>query len=288
MRRARYRSAFEEGLENANFKLTSIEFFKVIFYVKPIQLGPVEEDILNIIAQIPHSAWGIAEIYKKNTKNGMPYGNVHRRLQRLKALGFIEVEGKYARSETKYKITSHGLFKLMLEFGVITYSLLKNKDDILLQTLLFQFFEIETIKKFITYPREHAIRGYLRNVSNAIIKKMEELRKLSIYSGSQATDEIEDIILKEIQQFVFLIVVPWNTTSVNYKLNIFSDPYKNEKMWFSRSGFDHEEDENGPNYKDLFPKPALMKDKKFLKIVKEIKESFDKGSKDYLSSLGSI
>jgi hypothetical protein len=198
-------------------------------------------------------------------------------------LVFIEVEGKYQRKEIKYRITSEGLFQLMLDLGLYSYTLLKNKDDIILRTLLFQFFEAETIKKFITYPREYALGAYLRNISNAIIRKKDELLKLHMYPW--IVTEVEDLILREIEQFVFLIVVPWNVSSIDYRVDLILNLFKNEKMRFSRLGYDSEENEEGDNYKDFFPKPALMKDKKFLNIVKDIKNNFDKGCRDYEVSL---
>ena len=60
-----------------------------------------------------------------------------------------------------------------------------------------------------------------------------------------------------------------------------------QEVWFVRYGADLDEDENGPNYKnDLFPKAALMNDRKFLKILEQIKADFDWGCRGYLSSLG--
>jgi hypothetical protein len=267
-----------------------VEFAKIVFHLNTIQLGPVGEEFLNIISQWTISAYGIFLILRdkvdKRTKiSGMQYGNIHKRIQRLQTLGLIEVEGKYSRNEKKYKITSYGLFKLMLDYGLAHYALLQNKDDIILQTLLFQFFEVETIKKFITIPRVYAICDYLRNISNAIVKKLEELRKLDIIHGPQVVSEIEDLILREIEQFVFLIIVHWKASPINYWNKTLLNPYKNKKLWFTRSSFDLEEDENGPNYSELFPKPALMKDKKFMKVLKEIKDNFEEGCKDYLFSL---
>jgi hypothetical protein len=43
-----------------------------------------------------------------------------------------------------------------------------------------------------------------------------------------------------------------------------------------------------PNYNSAFPKEALNKDKKFLKLLKVIKDEFDHGCKDYLPSLQAI
>lgn len=295
MEKIRYRLKWEIHLSEARFKFTSVEFANVIFHFKDMQLGPVEEQFLSIISQWNISAYGIFLMLRdqeakgqRTNISGMPYGNIHKRIQRLRILGLIEVEGKYPRNETKYKITSRGLFKLMLDYGIPHYALLKNNNDIILRTLLFQFFEVETIKKFITIPRENAIQDYFRNISNAIVKKMKELRKLEIWHGPEVVSEIEDVIIREIEQFVFLIIVPWKASPINYWQKTRMELYKNEKLWSERSGFDLEEDNNGPNYKELFPKPVLMKDRKFLTILKEMKHNFDKGCKDYLVSLKAI
>jgi hypothetical protein len=111
------------------------------------------------------------------------------------------------------------------------------------------------------------------------------MRKIGINDGRQVVSEIEDLILKDIEQFVFLIVVPWKATTINYQDKILFDPYRNEKSRFERSGYDLEEDKSGQNYKDLFPKPALMSDKKFLTILKNLKDDFDKGCDEYSISL---
>ena len=47
---------------------------------------------------------------------------------------------------------------------------------------------------------------------------------------------------------------------------------------------DEEEDDDGPNYRTVFPKPALIIDRKFMRILRKMKNEFDDGCKEYLGN----
>ena len=251
-------------------------------------LGSTEQYFLYLVSISPISASGIlTELQyvrqgeprsKKKQKTPMGYSNVHKRVKRLEDLKLIEFEGEYSRNEIKYKITSHGLFQLMLRAGLGIEGILANNDDILVQTLLYQFFEMETIKQFITVPRRMVLKNYLRSCSNAILKKLEELNAAPYeFSPHEILPSFENLILREIQKLVFLIVVQSRATALT------EDPdqelgYLNDRgIW--NATYSNDNDQNIKERSALFPNQALMNDRKFMEMLSEIVKEFDNGCK---------
>jgi hypothetical protein len=285
-----HRSEFENILGELHSSINS-NFISEIINYSPINLGHTEEDFLYLISIAPQSAFSISLELKRikhetKQKKGMAYGNILKRVKRLQILGLIEKEGKYRRNQIKYKITSRGIFELMLKHGLNHETILKQKDNVIIQSLVYQFFELETIRKFVTLPRRFALNNYFRHCSDEIMAKLDFLRNAPyVFSAEEIIIEFEDLILREIQKFVFLIIVQLRVTALTQDPQKELTYLKNKELWRWRWGRDDSENGNGPNYVDLFPKPALMRDMKFLKILTEIVTEFDNGCKDYRSSL---
>lgn len=292
----RFTSEFLDSLKKINSSI-DFKFILEIIEYKKVSLGFGEENCLNYLSLVPQSAYSIyseivnlvnSGILIRKWEKEMAYPNVHKKLKRLATLGLIEFEGKYERNVIKYKITSRGLFQLILESQISLESILENNDDIIFRTIVYEFFEIGTIQKFITVPRREALRNYLANCSKAIMRKLESLESAPyIFSAQEIADELEYAIQREIQRFVFLIVIQSKGTALT------EDPkeiiyLQNPKIMRSVFGKHYTDIEKDPNFIDLFPKPALMRDRKFLPILAQILKKFDEGSKDYRSSCNSI
>lgn len=111
----------------------------------------------------------------------MSYKNVHKRVKRLETLGLIEQipERRSKEREIKYKLTSRGLFEELLDFPWPDFSQkdptdnvvvlpLVYKDDIILQTILYQYFDLETVKKIMEIFGDLFFNGFIMNCCEGI------------------------------------------------------------------------------------------------------------------------
>ena len=220
----------------------------------------------------------------------MAYKNVHKRIKRLCVLELIkEAKGNFPRRAKKYELTNKGLFQIMIlgnVFGVafnLTSPDFKYSNNIIITTILYQFFEVESIYKFMTPFRGILLAEYLRNCCRAIQEKVEEFMILSSkYRDQHFSLELENLINTEAEKFIFKIIM---NSEADY-VKIIGTKKKSDPLHIMN--LFPEKDNQDPNYNTLLPKAALANDKKFLKLLKKIKENFDKGCRDYSSSFQSL
>jgi hypothetical protein len=239
------------------------EFMSKVTDYKRIVLGETEQYFLFAFAVSRElSASDICSSLQRQGKP-MSYKNVHRRVARLHKLGMLEkAENNYRQWEhnaIKYRLTSRGLIeRLLLSRPPIPYSWDLYKDDIVMQTMLYQFFEFETIRKFRS-PAIALIADYLKNCYEAIVRRIEgwrtSIKKFpEVLSNSKGKRrlleaEMDKLIRDQIKNLVLRIV-----TLSNY----------DEAKTCS-----------------FFPIAALKKDKKFMKTLLEIKKDFEGGCKKF-------
>lgn len=247
-------------------------FMSEISTYERIILGDTEKQFLSLIAEGPKSAYQIFKRLKlmASTKTrSMAYKNVHTRIKRLQELQLIErVKGNFKRKAIKYRLTSRGLFQRLLISPSLDWSFLNRyKDDIIIQTILFQYFEVETIRELSSLDVALLITSsvgllvdYLRKCCEIILKKLERFR--SMISGFRervsAVTETEGVIDQFIEEM---------DKSIRYEIKDFV---------FQIVTFSKYEQQN----QDLiFSNLVLSKDKKFIGLVQEIKTDFDDGCK---------
>jgi hypothetical protein len=279
--------------------MVSKEFMSEVFWYKKLSLGDVEERFLGIICSWKSvSAYDVFSIQKK--LKPMNYRNVHTRLKRLKQLGLIEIDTniiKVKRNAIKYRITSRGVFQLMLSNYFIPSIMNKYSDNLIMKTLVYEYFEPLTIKKFITLPRFRALNDYLRECCEAILKRLEQLREPNplLYQIQYERKEyeftekslaevpkyflleIKQVIVYQVRKFLFQII---SISKIRWNL-IDHDPNSPHSKKI-RIDDDPDETDEGPNYASLFPIPALNQDKKFIHLLKEVKYDFDLGCRNFL------
>jgi len=252
------------------------DLLKEIRGYRSIFLGEREEDILSFFFFKNLSAYDILIIYRDDFKEPKGYKDIHHTIKRLEELRLLEqINGKHYRNKKIYKLTSRGLFQVLSNDAFLQPSFLnKRKNELVLQAILYNFFEVRTIMKFITHPRMHILGNYLSNCCHRLLNKIESTRK----DGRRVTDdEIESLIANEARDFALQII----TSKIRDDSPI-AYPYESKLMRKIRIDTDDMEDENGPNYVNLFPKPALRSDAKFIKLLREMKKDFDKGCQEYL------
>lgn len=193
----------------------------------------------------------------------MTYKNVRKRIIRLLYLGLIEEikeERRYRRA-IKYKATSLGLFQRFLnqQEDPVSISVLEtHKGSIILQTILFKYFEYETIKEFRRYHALSYVTNYLTRCCEVILERIESLQRknYSELDGYLADSIIESLIQPEAISLVFRIVL---LSSVIVK------------------------DADDPNITSLFPLSTLANDKKFMGFLNDMKNQLDIGYQNLMS-----
>lgn len=250
---------------------------EVINY-KRIELGEAERNFMFYFSFGPITAYRICSrieetislqqkrpvIYDNVRKR---YKNVHKRVGRLHDLELIqEVKGDFPKKAKPYKLTSQGLFQYLL-LGLaptLPRSIFDTyKNDIIIESVLYRYFELATISEFSDVALSF-VRGYLRKCCEAILRNVESSRrmtkKLTEWKNSKYEYDIEllsaDIdqsIRDEIRTLLFQIV--------------------------TLSGYD----EMGREANDsaLFPVLRLVRDKKFMQVLNEMRNDFNNGCKNF-------
>lgn len=214
---------------------------------KTLTLGRTENLflILFCIAAVPASASLLFNLLKEE-KTSMAYKNVHKRVDRLFTLGLIkkfkEKHGdRWKHNAIRYEITDFGIFqRLMIVFPhqVTVAPLIRHKNSIVLQNLLYRHFESETVVKFSLANRAQLfLARYLKKCCEGIIDIAEKGQ------GDLSSEAFEVLIFGHID-------------------NEAKDLARN--LVFEAS------------YEDQFlPIDFLKRDKKFMSLLQEVKKDFD-------------
>jgi hypothetical protein len=230
-------------------KFTSeIEDFKRL----PTLLGRVEVVLLMLFGLHDRTAYDIF-LHFKNEVNPMPYGNIHKRVKRLEELGLIKASKQGVRNTIKYKLTSRGLFEMLLLPG-LSYEVSiwkEHSKNIILQTLLYQFFEVSTIEVFsnseFAYGRM-AFSQYLKSCCEGLLNSLELKRRRYDRNGNPLDPDTFLLKIVEIQvrQLVHDIV------SFSSQLN-----------------------------PQIFPTEVMKNDTKFITVLKKAKNDFEQGCRNF-------
>ncbi len=229
---------------------------------------------------------------KPQHKRTMTYPGVLKSIKSLEELGLIEQDGdgKGKRSAIMYKLTSLGLFRRLLSNSFVNINEVdKYRDDTILQTILYQFFEPETINKFHDERRGVLLYDYLKKCCQAISIWLN-INRISKMSSDDLSDEMElqvtevdKLIKNEAEKFAFQItrnapitiksLLPaWRTNPDTYTRRQEGKP----RLMLSHPSKVYVEPED-PDRKYLYPKAALASDRKFRGILEETKKDFDEG-----------
>ena len=259
-------------------------FMSEIRKYEKISLGETENLFINIFS-VPNSkikgkpsySYSAYEIFSVLKKMGKPmaYKNVHKRVSRLHTLGLIKEVEKSGRNAIKYELTTHGLFeRLMIGPAVDLIFLERNRRNVILQTILYQYFEEQTIREF--EDARYHLAFYLKSCCQAVLTAVkslkpqlddldrrflewqEDLRENKLRPnfeelGNSYTEGMENLIMGQIRNFVFKIV---DGAKYEYLERHRREPRK---------------------YLTSFPTELLKNDKRFIPILSEMKKDFDCG-----------
>lgn len=224
--------------------------------LEKISLGEAQRKFLYIIAKKPISAYDIHLQIKKE----IDIKNVRKTVTRLHKLKLIEIEGHYPRNAIRFRITSYGLFQLLCDRPMPISILEMYKNDIILQTILFDSFELETIKTWMSLRAPFLLMVYVRKCYQAILTSIQNLRSPSK----------KDILNKNerLGQFAFSLETSLAREFNDLIIDILINTVRPVDEFGAAS--------------DWIPKVALAKDKKFLAIASSIKDVILEGCDYYM------
>jgi hypothetical protein len=184
-------------------------------------------------------------------------------MKRLQELNLVEEEGKFLGGATYYKLTSCGLFYIFS--NVTTYSprlLIKYQDSTLLKTLLYPYFEIETIKS-CTARLYSAITRYLKTCCETT------LSSLDIIKGTSRTEDRERYA-KGLES-----ELEWRAKALGFKIAIMY----NESIIL---GTNPDADNARVAFYELerAMKTTLCKDTRFMRLLDVVQKEFEESYKE--------
>ena len=270
-------------------------YMSQIMKYKKIPLGRTEVLFLYLISKGDKSAYEILSFLREIPSKSMSYKNVHERVKRLQTLRLIEpTKEKLPRNAIKYRLTAYGLFQCILvssdmeltngKFVQVPASVLDpriKKESPILRTILYRYFEEETIKPFLkSILMSQILEDYLRETCESILRELEKWKskwkstKIKCidnhsYYGSgglgDRMDNIDKLIEDRAKNFIYKLVVFSRGTKGLFEAegNITSIP--------------------GTRLEDRVSViNALAKDKKFIELLKKVKDEFTTGCDEFL------
>lgn len=174
---------------------------------KRIELGDREKDFLTKIADGKNTAYLIHSDLKKRGIS-MDYKNVSKRVRRLHELKLItESKGESAHRAKFYKLSTEGLFYLLVNCPITPRMLIEYKDNIILKSLLYPYFEEKTVE---IGGENYEIGQYLIECGHRILTYLDYLRRLADHPLKKVAKEK---IIKQLQ-----IDLEWQAKSLAFRI----------------------------------------------------------------------
>jgi hypothetical protein len=227
-----------------------------------VELGSREQFFLALIANEPSSAYRLYS-FLKSKRNSMAYKNVHKRVKRLEHLSLIsEIKSDSSHGSKFYKLTSEGLFYLLSRFSRIPLTwLIQYKDDVILKTLIFPYFEEHTLS-IISVQRE--ISHYLQECCQMVVSTCELIKSIRTDLKEKALKQLEIDLEWHAKTLVFKLV-----TKETVFLSHFDILYNS--VWYLRiDPVDSVTNERRHNI------PALAHDTKFMRFSEGLGVEYQK------------
>ena len=167
---------------------------------QPEFLGSTEIEILSYFANNKSaSAYDVWKEFQQNLwKKEISYKNIHKRVKRLVNIDLIkEIKEHHFRRAIHYKITLFGIISYLDKSIISDYNFIEyNKDNIIIQLLLLDFFEEKSIKSIYDsteFPSNN-ISIYLMDCSSTITRQCRNIwNKINKYELNDTLPESETI-----------------------------------------------------------------------------------------------
>ena len=176
-------------------------YLKTLYDYEKKEVGTEEKSmLLKVINHVDFSAQ-IGSYLKLRDKNQLGDTSTVSRLLGLKLL--TEKKGLILRGMRKYQLTSTGLFYVLTETVSYPPSLLKKySDDPILKTLLFQYFEVDTIASS-TARFYSIIVHYLKQCCRTTLNWLEDTQN----SDEDRKNKMMNLLLLELELNAKLLAI---------------------------------------------------------------------------------
>ncbi|HJU78794.1 MAG TPA: hypothetical protein VJ599_04430 [Nitrososphaeraceae archaeon] len=241
-------------------------YFSILYDYENKDVGSEEKSILfKVINNVDLSAQ-IGSYLKLRDRNQIGDSAAVSRLLGLKFLS--EKKGLILRGMRKYQLTSTGLFYVLTETRTYPPSLLKKySDDPILGTLLYQYFEVDTISSS-TGRFFSLITQYLRQCCRITLNWLEDTQN----SNEEHKNKLMNHLLFELELNAKLLA--FRILTMYSDSNILSHTPKSE------SG-----DSDVAYYElESHMKETLVKDNKFIELLRKTNSDIKNGLKEFTNS----
>ena len=188
--------------------------------------------------------------------------------QYLEDIGFLDIsKGKFLSSSKSFRFRTHGLYYIFLNISIYPPQfLIKYQDDIILQTLVFQYFQEKTIK-MSTGRFYSQLTTYIQECCNHTLNAIEDVN-----SSHKEEDKI-----KVIDRLKFDL--EWLIRRLAFKLIIM---YNDTNLLAINPGV--KEDVRVTLYElEAKMKGILSQDVKFIGLVENLNKDFSEGYQEMIS-----
>jgi hypothetical protein len=182
--------------------------------------------------------------------------------KRLEDIEFIEVtKGKFLSNVKNYKFTTYGLFYVFLNISIYPPQfLIKYQDDIILKTLIFQFFNERTIK-ICTGRFYSQITSYLQECCNVTLNAIDDIKSAEKEEEKvKIIDRLKFDLEWLIRRLCFKLTIMYNETKL---LSI--NPNLNDDVKVTLYELENK------------MKLQLSKDSQFINLLKNLHKDFNEG-----------
>jgi hypothetical protein len=243
------------------------KYMSEVLTYQRIELDDAERSFLFKIISGQDSVYKIFSYFKLRRQT-MSYKNIQYILRRLQELYLIEeIQGKFLRGTIYYRLTTLGLFHIFSTMASYPPELLiKYKDNIMLKTLLYPYFEEETIKR-CTARFYSTIIQYLRECSQTTLYALDNIK-------STSNTEERGMQAKQLE-----FDLGWHTKALGFKLAVM---YNESNMLITNP------DVSSDNARIAFyeveneMKTLLSKDDRFMSMILTLKKEFEDGYKELI------
>ena len=228
---------------------------------KLIELSETEKSFLFKIMSGHDSSYKITS-YIKSRRQPMAYKSEYTTIKKLQELNLIEEEGKFLGGATTYKLTSCGLFYIFS--NVTTYSpklLVKYQENTLLKTLLYPYFETDTIKT-CTARLYSVITRYLRTCCESTLYTLNIIK-------SNANTEERGGYIKGLES-----ELEWHVKTLAFKVAIM---YNESNILGTSPEIDNDNAKVAFYELESAMKTTLSKDDRYMSLLDKLQKEFQEG-----------
>ena len=184
-----------------------------------VKLGETERSSLIKIMNAPKSVHKIASYFKLKRQQAAPYKNKYdyASIKILQDINLIEgvQEQKFLSGATYYQLTTWGLFYVLS--NMVNYPpqlFIKYQDNIILKTLLYSYFEVDTIKH-CTSRLYSVITQYLHECCNVTLARLDTIKSITdIKDKDRSVKGLELDLTWHAKTLGFNIAVMYNESNI--------------------------------------------------------------------------